>query len=74
MEEGFHTGQGFEKRNSVITWVDNKPILVVKYGDNYYGMLAICAHMGGCALLTDVNGYVATCPAHQPSTTLGLAR
>jgi len=50
----------FERRNSVITWVDNKPILIVKHGDEYYGMLAICAHMG-CALLTDVNGYVATC-------------
>ncbi len=47
----------------MITWVDNKPILIVKHGDEYYGMLAICAHMG-CALLTDVNGYVATCPAH----------
>ncbi|GAB6945556.1 Rieske (2Fe-2S) protein [Vulcanisaeta sp. JCM 14467] len=53
----------FERRNSVITWVDGKPILIVKYGDNYYGMHAVCAHMG-CALLTDVNGYIATCPAH----------
>mgnify|MGYP001770689823 FL=1 len=53
----------FERRNSVITWVDGKPILIVKYGDNYYGMYAVCAHMG-CALLTDVNGYIATCPAH----------
>ncbi|WP_069807542.1 Rieske (2Fe-2S) protein [Vulcanisaeta thermophila] len=53
----------FDRRNSVITWVDNKPILIVKYGNEYYGMHAICAHMG-CALLTDVEGYVATCPAH----------
>ena len=53
----------FERRNSVITWIDGKPILIVKYGDNYYGMHAVCAHMG-CALLTDVNGYIATCPAH----------
>lgn len=35
----------FERRNSVITWVDGKPILIVKYGDNYYGMHAVCAHM-----------------------------
>ncbi|MFP3257970.1 MAG: Rieske 2Fe-2S domain-containing protein [Caldivirga sp.] len=53
----------FEKRNSIIAWVNNKPILIVKYGDRFYGMDAVCAHMG-CALLTDVNGYVATCPAH----------
>jgi len=53
----------FERRNSIIAWVNNKPILIVKYGDRFYGMDAVCAHMG-CALLTDVNGYVATCPAH----------
>ncbi len=53
----------FEKRNSIIVWANNKPILIVKYGDKLYGMDAICAHMG-CALLTDVEGYLAVCPAH----------
>ncbi|MFB6470362.1 MAG: Rieske (2Fe-2S) protein [Vulcanisaeta sp. AZ3] len=53
----------FERRNSIIAWVGGKPILIVKEDNNYYGMLAICAHMG-CALLTDVNGHIATCPAH----------
>lgn len=54
----------FEQRNWIITWVNNRPILVVKYGDRFYGMDAVCAHMG-CALLTDVEGYIVTCPAHK---------
>jgi len=38
-------------------------VLVVKDGESLYGMEAICAHMG-CAILSEVKGRVAICPAH----------
>lgn len=57
------SSKAFERRNSYVTWVDGKPILIAKYDGNYHAMNAVCAHMG-CALLTDVEGNIATCPAH----------
>ncbi|MEM3186517.1 MAG: Rieske 2Fe-2S domain-containing protein [Conexivisphaerales archaeon] len=57
------SSRAFERRNSLITWVDGKPILIAKHNANYYALNAVCAHMG-CALLTDVNGNIAICPAH----------
>ena len=57
------SGKAFERRNSLISWVDDKPILIAKYNGSYYAMHAVCAHMG-CALLTEVEGKIAACPAH----------
>ncbi|KUO92176.1 MAG: Rieske 2Fe-2S domain-containing protein [Thermocladium sp.] len=54
----------FDKENSIITWVNNRPVLVAKVEGRLYAMDAVCAHMG-CALLTKVNGYIVTCPAHE---------
>mgnify|MGYP001773122893 CR=1 FL=1 len=54
----------FERENSIITWVNNRPVLVAKVEGRLYAMDAVCAHMG-CALLTKVNGYTVTCPAHE---------
>ncbi|WP_292319608.1 Rieske (2Fe-2S) protein [Caldisphaera sp.] len=56
-------GKVFEKRNSAVVMVENKPILIVKYNNSLYGMDAICSHMG-CGLLTDVTDNIATCPLH----------
>ncbi|MGC8593793.1 MAG: Rieske (2Fe-2S) protein [Nitrososphaeria archaeon] len=53
----------FEKRNSLLIWYNSKPLLIVKSEGKYYAMEAICAHMG-CALLSEVNGTTAVCPAH----------
>ncbi len=53
----------FEKRNSLLVWLKGRPILVVKDGDKFYAMDAVCAHMG-CAILSEVNGRIAICPAH----------
>lgn len=53
----------FEGRNSILIWLKGRPVLIVKHGDRFYGMDAVCAHMG-CALLTEVNGTTVTCPAH----------
>lgn len=55
--------QVFEKRNSLLVWYNSRPILIVKEANNYYAMDAVCAHMG-CALLSEVEGTVAVCPAH----------
>ncbi len=54
----------FARRSSVLTWINRRPVLVAKVGDAVYAMDAVCAHLG-CALLTDVNGAQATCPAHE---------
>jgi nitrite reductase/ring-hydroxylating ferredoxin subunit len=54
----------FSKRNSVLTWIGRRPILIVKVGDELYAMDAVCAHVG-CALLTEVQDYAVTCPAHE---------
>ncbi|MDP8002772.1 MAG: Rieske 2Fe-2S domain-containing protein [Caldisphaera sp.] len=43
--------------------VDDKPILIVKYKDQFYGMDAVCSHMG-CGLLSDVSDNIAACPLH----------
>jgi len=53
----------FEERNSLIVWLKGRPVLVVKAGDKFYGMDAVCAHMG-CAILSEVNGTTVSCPAH----------
>ncbi len=53
----------FEERNSLLIWLKGRPVLVVKDGDKLYGMDAVCAHMG-CAILSEVNGTTAMCPAH----------
>ena len=54
----------FEGRTSVVTWIQGRPVLVAKVDDELYAMDAVCAHMG-CALLTEVDEHVATCPAHR---------
>ena len=53
----------FEKRDSLLIWYNSKPLLIVKNEGKFYAMEAICAHMG-CALLSEVNGTTAVCPAH----------
>ncbi len=53
----------FEERNSLIVWLNGRPVLVAKEGDKFYGMDAVCAHMG-CAILSEVNGTTEVCPAH----------
>ncbi|MGC8556225.1 MAG: Rieske (2Fe-2S) protein [Conexivisphaera sp.] len=53
----------FEDRNSMIIWLGGRPVLIAKYGDKFYGMDAVCAHMG-CALLSEAEGPIAICPAH----------
>lgn len=53
----------FEKRNSLLIWYNSKPLLIVKSDGKYYAMEAICAHMG-CAILSEVEGTTAICPAH----------
>jgi len=53
----------FEGRNSMIIWLGGRPVLVVRDGDRFYGMDAVCAHMG-CALLSEARGTIAICPAH----------
>ncbi len=53
----------FEKSNHFITWINQRPVLITKYEGKYYGMDAVCGHMG-CALLDIVSGNVAECPAH----------
>ena len=55
--------KAFEKRSSYVSWVDGKPILIVKHAGTYYAMDAVCAHRG-CVVLTDVEGFTVTCPAH----------
>ncbi len=54
----------FSRRSSVLTWINRRPVLVAKVGDEIYAMDAVCAHMG-CALLTEVSGPQVTCPAHE---------
>ncbi|MGC8608904.1 MAG: Rieske (2Fe-2S) protein [Thermoplasmata archaeon] len=53
----------FEKTTSVVTWIDGRPILIARYSGKYYGMDAVCAHMG-CAILDRVEENRAICPAH----------
>jgi len=53
----------FEGRNSMVIWLGGRPVLVAKDGDRFYGMDAVCAHMG-CALLSEARGTTAICPAH----------
>ncbi|MEM0134797.1 MAG: Rieske 2Fe-2S domain-containing protein [Thermoplasmatales archaeon] len=53
----------FEKTNHYITWLNSRPILVAKVEGKYYAMDAVCSHMG-CALLENVSGKYAECPAH----------
>ena len=53
----------FEERNSLLIWLNGRPVLVVKDGNKFYGMDAVCAHMG-CAILSEVHGTTAICPAH----------
>jgi len=47
----------------MIIWLGGRPVLVVRDGDRFYGMDAVCAHMG-CALLSEARGTIAICPAH----------
>lgn len=54
----------FSRRSSILTWINQRPVLVARVGDALYAMDAVCAHMG-CALLTEVNGRQVTCPAHE---------
>ena len=54
----------FEGRSSVVTWLQGRPVLVARVDGALYAMDAVCAHMG-CALLTEVDGPIATCPAHR---------
>jgi nitrite reductase/ring-hydroxylating ferredoxin subunit len=53
----------FEGRNSMVIWLGGRPVLVAKDGGRFYGMDAVCAHMG-CALLSEARGATAICPAH----------
>ncbi|MDI3317796.1 MAG: Rieske (2Fe-2S) protein [Bacillota bacterium] len=53
----------FEHRDSVVTWFKGRPVLVARVDGQLYGLDAVCAHMG-CAILTDVEGKEAVCPAH----------
>jgi Ferredoxin subunits of nitrite reductase and ring-hydroxylating dioxygenases len=53
----------FEERKSMLVWLKGRPILIVKDKDKFYGMDAVCAHMG-CAILSEVDGTTAICPAH----------
>lgn len=53
----------FERRNSIVTWWQKRPVIVVKDGPDYFAMDAVCAHMG-CAVLTEAEGHLVTCPAH----------
>lgn len=55
--------RAFDERNSLVSWVDGKPILIVKHEGKYHAMNAVCAHRG-CVLLTSVEGSTATCLAH----------
>ncbi len=54
----------FNRRRSILSWVDGRPILIARVDDSLWAMNAVCSHMG-CALLSDVEGPVATCPAHE---------
>jgi nitrite reductase/ring-hydroxylating ferredoxin subunit len=54
----------FSRRSSVVTWINRRPVLLAKVGDRIWAMDAVYAHLG-CALLTEVNGAQATCPAHE---------
>jgi nitrite reductase/ring-hydroxylating ferredoxin subunit len=54
----------FEERDHILTWFKGRPVLVVKRPEGLYAIDAVCAHMG-CALLTEVDGYYAVCPAHK---------
>ncbi|MCL6522852.1 MAG: Rieske 2Fe-2S domain-containing protein [Firmicutes bacterium] len=53
----------FEHRSSVLTWFRGRPVLVAQVDGQLYGLDAVCAHMG-CALLSEVEGREAVCPAH----------
>ncbi len=53
----------FEKTDSIVTWIDKRPVLIAKYNGKYYGLDAVCAHMG-CAILDTVKNGHAVCPAH----------
>lgn len=54
----------FDHRSSVLTWVGGRPVLVARVDGRLYAMDAICAHMG-CALLSQAEGPIAVCPAHE---------
>ena len=54
----------FERRSSVVTWVNRRPILVARVDGRIYALDAVCAHMG-CALLSHTEGPAAICPAHE---------
>lgn len=54
----------FEKRPSVVVWVQGRPILVSRVDGELYAMDAVCAHVG-CAILTETEGHVVTCSAHR---------
>ncbi len=54
----------FSRRNSILAWVNRRPILVARVGDAMYAMDAVCAHLG-CAVLTEASGVQVTCPAHE---------
>ncbi len=54
----------FNRRRSILSWVDGRPVLITRVDGSLYAMNAICSHLG-CALLTEVDGHVATCPAHE---------
>lgn len=63
----------FEHRSSVVTWFRGRPVLVARVDGQLYGLDAVCAHMG-CALLTDVEGKEAVCPAHGARYDLATGR
>ncbi len=54
----------FSRRNSILTWISRRPVLVAKVGERFYAMDAVCAHLG-CAVLTEASGVQVTCPAHE---------
>lgn len=54
----------FEHRSSVLTWIGGRPVLIARIEGKLHAMDAVCAHMG-CALLSEVQGHVAVCPAHE---------
>lgn len=54
----------FSRRDSILVWINRRPVLVAKVGDTVCAMDAVCAHLG-CALLTEVSGPQVTCPAHE---------
>ncbi len=54
----------FERRSSVLVWVQGRPILIARVDGKLYAMDAVCAHVG-CALLSSTEGYESVCPAHE---------